>query len=516
MTNSKAFPQYPESYWIESVSGLPTYPELKQHAIADVAVVGGGISGITTAYLLAKEGYKVVLLEAGKLLSGTTGHTTAKLTAQHDLIYDELIGREGREKAALYYSACTDALRFIRSTLEQHRIECGYSAQDAYIFTNSDDYIAKLEKEMAAYSALGIPGSYVDKIPLNIPVRGAVVMRDQAQFHPLQYLSALLRQFAETGGEIFEHTAAVDVEAGDSPKVVTSAGYRITCTHVVCCTHFPFYDGYGFYFARMHADRSYVLGMKMDEEYPGGMYLSAEDPKRSVRYADMGDQGPLVLVGGQSHKTGQGVCTINHYEELKRYAAEHFRVKEFPYRWSAQDLVTGDKLPYIGRITASSPNIYVATGYRKWGMTNGTAAAMLVRDLIKGVASPYEELYAPSRSVTMHAAVNLIADNADVAKHLIAGKIGMVHKRPEELRNDEGSVVKVRGRRAGAYKDKDGKLFLVDTTCTHMGCEVEWNDGDRTWDCPCHGSRFSICGEVIEGPAQRPLMSIAGEPEPVR
>lgn len=508
MTKAHSMPKFPEPYWIESTTTRTAYPSLAQNIEADVVVVGGGISGITSAYLLAQEGYKVVLLEAGQLLNGTTGHTTAKITAQHDLIYDEFIKNEGKEKASLYYKACDDALQFIKKTIESDEIDCGFSIQDAYVYTDSDNYISKLEHEMSAYSILGISGTYTDHIPLNIPAKAAVIMHNQAQFHPLRYLSALVNKFIEAGGVIYENTTAVDVESGTMPEVITSDRYRITCKQVVSCTHFPFYDGHGFYFARMHADRSYVLGIHVDDEFPGGMYLSAEDPKISIRSVETADHAKMLLIGGQSHKTGQGICTINHYEELHKYAEKHFRLKEIAYRWSAQDLVTGDKIPFIGRITASSPNVYVATGYRKWGMTNGTAAAMLISDLIMKKDNPYEVLYTPSRSISFTTIKNLVVDNADAAKHLIAGKLEMVHKRPDDLEPDEGCVVKVHGKRAGAYKDEEGKLFLVDTTCTHMGCEVEWNNGDRTWDCPCHGSRFSISGDVIEGPAEKPLKKL--------
>ncbi|MGO4539176.1 FAD-dependent oxidoreductase [Paenibacillus sp. 2TAB19] len=506
---SEALPQFPDSYWIHSTDKLPTFPKLEQDLSTDAVVVGGGISGITTAYLLAKEGLKVVLLEAGVLLNGTTGHTTAKITAQHDLIYDELVTKEGVEKAALYYKACEDALQFIEKNVEKYKIDCGFTKQSAYVYTNSEPYLAKLEKEIAAYSKLGMPGELQDRIPLHIPSKAALVLHNQAQFHPLHYLSTLLSELVKEGAEIYEHTTAVDVESGMMPQVITSNGHRISCKHVVSCSHFPFYDGMGFYFARMHADRSYVLGVKSKDNYPGGMYLSAEDPKRSIRYTDTASGDKLLIIGGQSHKTGQGICTINHYEELRKFAVEHFGLEEISYRWSAQDLVTGDKVPYIGRITESSPNVYVATGYRKWGMTGGTAAALLIRDLIMERANPYEELYSPSRSYSLTAIKNVVVDNLDVAKHLIEGKLDIVHKHPTDMQNDEGGVVRHNGKRAGAYRDKSGKLYIVDTTCTHMGCEVEWNNGDRTWDCPCHGSRFSVNGDVIEGPAEQPLPQLS-------
>lgn len=506
---SSSFPQFPESYWSNTTYEQDIYPKLETNIEADIAVVGGGIAGITTAYLLSLEGFKVVLLEAGRLLNGTTAHTTAKITAQHDLIYDELITNAGKEKASLYYHANEEAMKFIEQTIAKNEIECGYSSQDAYVFTNSDSYITHLQKEMSAYEQLGIRGAYVDSIPLQIPNKAAIVMKRQAQFHPLHYLAALIKSFLKAGGQVYEQTTAVDVNDGDTPQVLTSEGHLITCRHIVSCTHFPFYDGHGFYFARMHADRSYVLALPTTESYPGGMYMSAEDPKRSIRYVETASEHPnLLLLGGQSHKTGQGFCTMNHYEELQKYAQDHFDLSKIAYRWSAQDLITGDKIPFIGHIKASSRNVYIATGFRKWGMTNATAAALLIRDQIMERDNVYAYLYAPSRALTWATVKNLIMENIDVAKHLIAGKLKNVDKWPEDLANDEGAVVKINGKRAGAYKDVHGLLYLVDTTCTHMGCEVEWNNGDRTWDCPCHGSRFSIKGEVIEGPAEKALKQI--------
>lgn len=299
MTEPYSIPRFPESYWIQSTI-LPQYAALEQSIEADVAVVGGGISGITTAYLLAKEGLKVVLLEAGQLLNGTTGHTTAKITAQHDLIYDELITKLGAEKALLYYQANNEALQFIKQMIVEKNINCGFSIQDSYVYTDSEKYISKLEKEMTAYNKLGIAGAYAEQITLQLPAKAAVIMHEQAQFHPLHYLSALALKFVEAGGTIYEQTTAVDVEENPLPEVITSKGHRIKCKHVVSCTHFPFYDGHGFYFARMHADRSYVLGLHVEEDIPDGMYLSAEEPKRSIRYAETPEQKKLLLMGDRA------------------------------------------------------------------------------------------------------------------------------------------------------------------------------------------------------------------------
>ncbi|MFE5320933.1 FAD-dependent oxidoreductase [Paenibacillus sp. NPDC056579] len=504
--SSTGLPQYPESYWLAS-SRIPSFSKLTQDISVDTAIVGGGISGIVTAYMLSKQGLKVALLEAGQILNGTTGHTTAKITAQHDLIYDEFISHFGEEKARLYYEANDDALRWIKQTIKEHQISCDFAEEDAYIYTASDDYVQRIENEVRAYGTLGIPGAYLERTPLPFETKAAVVMKNQARFNPIPFLTKLVEQFTAQGGQIYEHTTAAAVEEGDPATVTTLEGHKVTCRFVVSCSHFPFGGG-GLYFARLHASRSYVLGVRTDKPFPGGMYLSAEEPKRSLRSVTI-DGEPMILIGGESHKTGQGICTIKHYEALQLFGEETFGLKEICYRWSAQDLITLDKLPYIGPATADTPNILIATGYKKWGMTSSVAAALLNVKTITGEHSPYQELFTPSRFYVDPSLKTFIVENADVAKHLIAGKLDMSDKlHPDELNRDEGGVVRVNGRRAGAYRDEHGELYIVDTTCTHMGCEVEWNNGDRTWDCPCHGSRFSYKGEVIDGPAKKPLSKV--------
>ncbi|MDQ0216344.1 glycine/D-amino acid oxidase-like deaminating enzyme/nitrite reductase/ring-hydroxylating ferredoxin subunit [Oikeobacillus pervagus] len=502
--NNLEMPKFPEPYWRDSVT-LPSFQSLKEDLTTDVAIVGGGITGITSAYLLAKEGIKVALIDAGNILNGTTGHTTAKVTAQHGVIYDELIQHFGTEKAKHYYEAANEAVEFVRSLVKELDIHCDFSDEDAYIYTNDTKYIRQLQTEMKAYETLGIESEYVTELPFDLPIKAAICMKNQAQFHPLKYLHKLVSELIKLGGEIYEQTTAVDVDQdGDHLKVVTLEGPAIHCKQVLACSHYPFYDGQGLYFTRMYAERSYIIAVKAEKEFPGGMYISAEQPTRSLRYTMM-DGEKLLLIGGENHKTGQGIPTILHYEALEAYAREQFGIKEYLYRWSAQDLTTLDKVPYIGRITNHHPNVFVATGFRKWGMTNGTTAALLLRDLLLGKENPYEELYTPTRFKADPSIKNLIQTNVDVAKHLVEGKLEYPLRQVEDLAHDEGAVVQFHGKRAGAYKDDQGVVHIVDTTCSHLGCEVEWNSGDRSWDCPCHGSRFSITGEVIEGPAETPL-----------
>lgn len=496
-------PPAPEPYWRNMID-LPEFPHLDEDLDVDVAIVGGGITGITSAYLLANEGLKVVLVEADRLLNGTTGHTTAKVTAQHGLIYDELIQNIGFSKAKLYYEANAEALRFIQRTVEQNQIDCDFSQQDAYLYATTEKYAGKLEKEVRAYEKIGINGELVQNIPLDLDVQNALVMKNQAQFHPVKYLARLVQQVTEKGGQTFEGTTAVNVEPGKQPVVLTRNGSRITCNQVLACSHFPFYEGTGLYSAKMHASRSYILSAKTKKPYPGGMYLSAGSPVRSLRSVKINGEDQVLIVG-ESHQTGQGEDTMNHYKALQDFGEQTLGLEQISYRWSAQDLITLDKVPYIGEITEDQPRILIATGYRKWGMTNGTAAALLFRDMVLDKKNAYQELFTPSRFYATPSLKHFLVENADVVGHLIKGKLDVPIRNIKHLSNDEAAIINVKGQRKGAYRDNEGVMHVVDTTCTHIGCEVEWNAGERTWDCPCHGSRFSYTGEVVEGPAETPL-----------
>ena len=234
------------------------------------------------------------------------------------------------------------------------------------------------------------------------------------------------------------------------------------------------------------------------------MYISADQPTHSLRSVFIEDQ-EIVLIGGESHKTGQGGDTLPHYEALEHFGEDVLGIEDILYRWSAQDLITLDKIPYIGAITSSQKNILIATGYRKWGMTNSTAAALLLKDMVLNRKNKFEKLYTPLRFHMNPSLKNFIVENANVLSHLIEGKLETPEKSITNLSNDEGAVISLNGHRKGVYRDIEGKLHMVDTTCTHIGCEVQWNNSERTWDCPCHGSRFSYTGEVVEGPAEKPL-----------
>lgn len=497
-----------ESYWRKTTE-LSKFPKLKKNIKVDVAIVGGGITGITAAYLLSKHQLNIALIETDVLLNGTTGYTTAKVTAQHGLIYDELIQNFGIDDAKLYYDAQIEALKFVENQIENLHINCDFKKETAYVYTNSEKELSNLEKEQKAYEQLNISHKFVDKLPLDIRIKAALTMEDQANFHPLKYLKALVDECIKNGVTIYEHTTATDVEYNKHPAVITQDGNRIICKNVIIASHYPFYDGQGFYPTRMYAERSYALGITTNISYPGGMYINAESPARSIRSVPYNNK-QLWLIVGENHKTGQGEETTEHYKALEQFAMTYFDPINIKFRWSAQDLTTLDKVPYIGPITKTQKNVLVATGYRKWGMTNGTIAAKILADYVLEKENRYINLFTPSRFKITPSVKNFAKTNLDVAKHLIKGKMEPTtdFATIDSLRVNEATISRIEGKRVGVYRDEDNKLHIVDTTCTHLGCNVEWNSGERSWDCPCHGSRFSYTGEVIEGPAKKPLEKI--------
>jgi len=496
------FKKPPQSYWMASTPQTD-YPVLNENIKADVAIIGGGIAGISCAYLLAKEGIKVAIIEADHILQGTTGHTTAKITSQHGLIYDKIKNQISAELAQQYAAANESAIRLIEKITNDHHIDCDFTLQTAYLFTQQDEYIQQINDETKAAASLGIKATYLEEIPFSIPIKAAVRFDNQAQFHPRKYLLALAREIINIGSYIFEQSRVIDIEENNPYILTTAQGKKISAEKVIIASHYPCYNKAGLYFTRIYSERSYAVAIKSGKKYPGGMYINAEQPTRSLRN-QLTPDGEIILVGGEHHKTGQGEDTIKHYEALIDFAKEIFTVEDIPYRWSTQDCMTLDDIPYIGRFTANTPNLYITTGYGKWGMTNSTASAMLLRDLIIKGTSPWEEVYDPSRQTLAASAKNFLVENLDVAEKFITGKLSPLPK-DVDIAPGEGKIVEANGQRTGAYRDEKGTLHLVDTTCTHLGCELSWNSAEKYWDCPCHGSRFSYEGEIIDGPTVKPL-----------
>lgn len=493
-----------QSFWLEDQKEI-TFPTFEGEETFDVAIVGGGITGIMTAYYLVQLGFKVALFEASNLMYGTTGRTTGKITAQHDIIYHTLIDEYGADYAKQYFEANNQAKETIEKLCKKHEIDCHFELEDSYVFTQKQDEVERLKKELAAYQLLNIPHEWVTELPIDLPIEAGLIMNNQAQFNPVLFLQSMIQMIDVKGGKIFEHSKVESMDKDKQYRLLFENQSRVYAKHVVSTSNFPFIDRHGF-FARLFPARSYLICVKVKDEFPGGMYINIEEPTYSIRSVQKDDQ-QYVFIGGAGHKTGNVHSEQDQIERLISFAKQTFEVEEIIEHWSAQDLETADDLPYIGRMKGEE-SFYVATGYKKWGMTTSIVAAQLISDIINGKQNPYEQLFSPERTFTFKKIKKLLQENMKIPGELVGGKLNTPEIELKDLQHGEGRPVSIKGKRAGAYKSESGEFIIIDTTCTHMGCELNWNGVEKSWDCPCHGSRFSLTGKVLNGPAKKDLPKV--------
>ena len=496
-------PGSPLSIWLEDTPET-SYPALEGEVTADVAVVGGGITGMVAAYLLKQAGKRVVLLESRRILRGVTGYTTAKVTSLHQVIYSHLEKNFGAEGARLYGASNEAALAWIRRIAEEQGIDWDLETQDAYTYTEDPRELSTLESEADAAKRAGLPSEFVRDVPLPFPVLGAVRFTDQSQFHPRKFLLPLAAAIPGDGSHVFEESRVADLEEGQTCAVVTPAG-RVRTQDVIVATNLPIFDR-GFFFTKVHPERSYVVTAR----YRGidsleGMYISIGGSTRSIRPVQHGSER-LLMIGGEGHKVGQELEPDERYRRLAAYTSTRFQSQDFVHRYSTQDCVSVDRVPYVGRLRRGRDNVLVATGFGKWGMTNGVVAARLLSDTILGRPNEWAPLYDAKRLNVKASAKDFVLENANVGQHFVGDRLNHPQKQEEdELGPGEGGIVSVDGRRSAAFRDEDGTLHAFSHICTHLGCHVRWNAAERSFDCPCHGSRFDRLGKVIQGPAVKDL-----------
>ena len=491
------------SLWIESTPET-AYAALGDAVQVDVAVVGGGIAGITVARLLKQAGKTVAVLDSKRILHGATGYTTAKVTAAHSTAYSTITKRFGDGGARVYAEANQGALDLIARTIEEERIDCELERKSNYVYAESPAERSRIEEEVEAARRAGLGATLVEETPLPYPVECAFRLDDQAQFHPRKYLLPLAQALVGDGSHVFEETRVLGVHGNGPLRVETDRG-DLRARDVVIASHLPILDR-GFFFAKAHPERSYAIACRIaPEQDPDGMYINVGSPTRSVRTA-RDDEGMLLLLGGEGHKPGADADTEGRYRALEEFGRRHWQADGAAYRWSTQDYSPLDGVPYVGRLTRRGDHVYVATGFRKWGMTNGTAAAIILADLILGRANPWAELFDSKRLKPLASAATFVRENASVARHFVGDRLDRGDAAAlDGLAPGEGRLVRLGGRKTAAYRDDAGRLHALSPVCTHLGCHVKWNPAERSWDCPCHGSRFSGEGSVIQGPATRDL-----------
>lgn len=474
------------SIWTESVKIQQREP-LKENIAVDIAVIGGGLAGLLTAYFLQQEGKEVVVLEADRIGSGQTGRTTAKITLQHGLCYQKLIEKVGKGAAADYMHCGRLAVETYRELIQKNRISCEFRECDAVLYSRTNTEL--LEAEARAIKSLGIDAELSAQTELPFPVRTALSIGGQACFHPLLFLERLAE-----GLTVYEKTKALGIKKG---AVITDRG-RVEAGRIVFACHYPFVNRPGYYFLRMHQERSYVAA------------LTGTPPVRNLYYGidaqglSFRQSGEYLLLGDAGHRTGENTQG-GQYELLKEQAQRLYPQGKLAALWSAQDCMPLDSIPYIGQFSHSTPNIYVATGFKKWGMTNAMTAALILRDMIIWGECSFGKVFSPERFHWKASAHSLWNEGSHAVRGLSKGFLGLPGEILEQIPPNHGEIVEYEGKAAGVFKEENGTCHVVDAQCSHLGCRLAWNPEELTWDCPCHGSRFTYDGELIDNPAGKDL-----------
>lgn len=494
-----------DSFWINSIKNKIQFDTLNEDKEADICIVGAGIFGITCAYYLSNLGYKVILLEKYEIGEKTTGHSTAKITSQHGLFYDYLIQSYGEKYAKDYLEANEQAIKNIKQIIDKEKIECDFEYQNNYVYTTEPEQVRAIKKETSALEKIGFQDcDFVTKVGLPFEIAGAVCFKNQAQFNPMKYIMALAKSVIAHNGEIYTNTTVTDVEKEDDFYIVSTENNKIKSKYVIIASHYPFINFPGFYFAKMYQSTSYVIAVNTKKTLFNGMYINFTNPIFSYRTAKSNEKEFLLVAGGD-HKTGQPTSYQDSYGILEQEVKKYYPNCEVIDRWSTRDCIPIDKIPYIGAYSSIMPNMYVGTGFKKWGMTSSNVAANIIVDNILGKPNKYAYLFDSTRLKPIK--------NKDEMKNIIVQSTNSLFldkmKKPnmefEEIKNNSGGIIEVNNQKIGIYKNENGKIYAVKPICTHLGCLLSWNDVEKTWDCPCHGSRFDYRGKNIYDPAFRNL-----------
>lgn len=493
------------SLWIDTTPSTD-YPPLRGDLEADVAIVGAGITGITAAYLLAKAGKSVVLVDKGRIAMSETGHTTAHIVESTDADYGELIKAHGEDGARANTEATRAAIALMRSLVDELRIDCGLAPVDGFLYAEEEGHRESLQREQESLRLAGIETDWVDDVPVPFRTIGGLRFRNQYVFHIRQYVLAIAEAAVKHGARIFENSLVNDVENAEESGhcVVKSEAGSIRAQHVLLATHVPINDR-GIIWLKMHATRTYVVAAPVEAgQIADALFWDTADPYHYTRLLDT-EKELFLIVGGEDRDIGKDGNDEERYEALEEYCRARFGITTFTHRWSGQINESADMLPFIGE-SSHGKNVWMSTGYSGTGMTYGTLAAMLLTDFALERENPYAKLYDPARRKIGSILETVFTKATEFPKRMIEK---LTHLDVEttsvaEVGEGEGKIVSV-GEAKYAVARIDGELRTLDPACTHMGCTVAWNGAEKSWDCPCHGSRFSTHGEVLNGPATTPL-----------
>jgi glycine/D-amino acid oxidase-like deaminating enzyme/nitrite reductase/ring-hydroxylating ferredoxin subunit len=501
------------SVW-ETTNPQPEFPALRGEAEADVCVVGAGLAGMTTAYLLAREGKKVIVLDDNGVGGGETGQTTAHLASAQDDYYHVLEKVHGEESAKLIYQSHQAAVDRIGEIATAEGIECDYQHLDGYFFLAPNETPDFLQTEMEAARRAGATVEIVEKLPVPFDSGPGLRFSRQGEFHPLKYLEGLARCIQRDGGRIHTGNHVLEVEGG-STAAARGEGFEVRAGAVVVATNSPINDRLTIH-TKQAPYRTYVIGARVPiGAVPHGLYWDTLEHYHYVRVARIpGDlTHEMLVVGGEDHKTGHENDMQLRFDRLEAWTRERFPIEQVTLRWSGQVMEPMDFIGFIGRDPGGQKNVYIATGDSGQGMTHSTIAGILISDLVLGRPNPWEKLYDPKRkTISKDSIMEFTMENVDVAvQYTDLLPLGGDVKSADEIAPGSGAVLQRGLHKVAAYRDEDGKLHEHSAICTHLGCVVQWNGLERSWDCPCHGSRFATDGAVLNGPAPHPLKKLEGE-----
>ncbi|WP_406864966.1 FAD-dependent oxidoreductase [Streptomyces sp. HUAS MG47] len=497
----------PQSHWLATAHRRPR-PRLDEDLTVDVAVIGGGIAGLVTAWELAKAGREAVVLEADRLLSGTTGSTTGKVTALHGLRYERLRRTVGEEGAGLYAAAQQDAIERLVALAAELGTDAELELRPAYTYVTEPESVADVRAETAAARAAGLDAHFVTDTGLPFPVAAAVRVDDQYQFHPAAFLTSLADALVSAGGRIHERTRVIDLHERAHIRLETEDGAVIKASDAVVATGFPVFAPTSL-LIRLAPRHELVIAAPLPEDAdPQGMYLTPEDRTRSVRTAPHGS-GRLLIVTGEAFRPGAGDVGVR-YARLESWARRYFPgfgEAGAPLRWAAQDVDSADLAPYVGHMHPGTQHVYVATGFGGWGMSGGVMAGRLLAAHLLGLPRPsWTEVCDPRRPAPPRELPELVREQREVAAHYLGDRRRLERAESlDALLPGTGAVVRDHGQPRAVQRDVSGVLHALSARCTHMGCLVAYNEAEQTWECPCHGSRFAPDGTVLQGPATEPL-----------
>ena len=489
-----------ESLWRGTHPAGPPASQLQRDVHADVAIVGGGITGLTAALLLARQGQRVVLLERDRIGSGETGNTTSHITEAVDIRYQTLIKDFGEEAAGLVAGSSREATTWMEQVAASGPDQCGFARLPGYLYTEKNADVEFLANELDAARRAGCDVEWVDRVPLPFPTRGAVRWNHQAQVHATRYLDRLLQMASAAGVAIFEGTPVIGVQEGTPCRVETEHA-TVEALAVVVAANVPINNRVLLH-TKLAAYRSYAIAAEVPAGYVDGLFWDTDAPYHYTR-CQVIDGKTFLIVGGEDHKTGEKSDTEACFDALVAYTRQRFGVTTEAYRWSGQIIEPVDGLPFIG-LNSGSQHVYVGTGYSGNGITFGTVAGMIVSDAILGKTNPYATLFDATRVKPLASAVAFVKENAAVAAHLVTDRLTSLNveeKSIQALKPGEGGVFNSDEGRIAVCRTQSGTVQAVSAVCTHLGCDVAWNNAEQTWDCPCHGSRFSPDGTVLNGPA---------------